>query len=531
MHRNLSRALTVGVCLAAALVSIQARTVQLHSVQYPEKRPIELSFQATPIAPAAQLSADVYYRNGQAQIDLTFSDIKPAILFGGDVTCFVLWAVTRDGQVENLGELVTRKRSGRLEFSTGKKNFALMVTAEPYYLVGEPSEMILFLNAPSLNSANPTTRFDFNRFGPAPRHGMDSIANIRWEAEVPIELLQARKAFELATRHDAPLHAAKIHAEAKRELKAANHIALSTTRGRELLDASRRAVALSNEAINISLHRIEAIELERQAAARREETEALEQRAGDAEAAANEAQLRAARVREEAEKARAEKDRLAAEAAALTTTTERLRLDKTSLEAEAGRLQREKNQLERDKNQLQAASRQLMLEKVEVEQESNRLLQEKNELSNRLQTALSHVAETNGSARGYVLNLPDILFDVDQANLKPEAREVMAKLAGILLIMRDQSVMIEGHTDSTGSPEYNLELSRRRARAVLDFLQDQGLDAERLQAVGYGMERAIAENSTPEGRKRNRRVEVVISDKVETVATEVAPQVTPHAQQ
>ncbi len=531
MIRKISRILSVLPLLAVSSLLAGDVAVELHGYQFPERKTVRLDFMERPNAPRAGLSGEVVYRQGQARIELSHHSLKPAILYGGDVTCYVVWAVTRDGDFENLGELLTRKGASKSNFSTGKKNFALMVTAEPYYLVGEPSEMILFMNAPSLNSVTPTTRFDFDRFGPAPDHGMNSIANIRWESRVPIELLQARKAFELATRHDAPIHAAQIHAEARNELKAANHIALSTTRGRELLDASRRAVALSNEAINISLHRIEAIELERQAAARREETEALEQRAGEAEAAATEAQLRAARVREEAEHARAEKERLAAEAAALTTTTERLRLDKTSLEAESERLQREKSQLEQDKNQLQMASQQLMLEKVEVEQESNRLLQEKNELSNRLQAALSHVADTNGSARGYVLNLPDILFGVNEATLKPEAREVMAKLAGILLIMRDQSVVIEGHTDSTGSPEYNLDLSRRRAMAVRDFLQVQGLDAERLQAMGYGMERAIAENSTAEGRKRNRRVEVVISEIVATVATEVVPQADPHARQ
>ena len=89
----------------------------------------------------------------------------------------------------------------------------------------------------------------------------------------------------------------------------------------------------------------------------------------------------------------------------------------------------------------------------------------------------------------------------------------------ILLIMPDRAVTIEGHTDSTGSAEYNLDLSQRRATAVRSFMQAQGLDTERLEAVGFGMQRPVADNETPEGRKRNRRVEIVISDSSTAVAS------------
>ena len=120
--------------------------------------------------------------------------------------------------------------------------------------------------------------------------------------------------------------------------------------------------------------------------------------------------------------------------------------------------------------------------------------------------------------RGLVINLPDILFDLNEATLKPQTQVVLAKLAGILLIMPDRGLAIEGHTDSTGSAEYNLDLSQRRANAVLDFLQSQGLDAERLSAIGYGMQRPMADNSVEEGRQRNRRVEIVISEPREAIA-------------
>jgi len=115
-----------------------------------------------------------------------------------------------------------------------------------------------------------------------------------------------------------------------------------------------------------------------------------------------------------------------------------------------------------------------------------------------------------------VVNLPDILFDVNQDTLKPQAQLVLAKLAGILLIMPDQDALVEGHTDATGDEYYNLDLSRRRARTVTQFLQIQGLEPQRLQARGFGIEKPVADNETPEGRKRNRRVEIVISRAEET---------------
>jgi outer membrane protein OmpA-like peptidoglycan-associated protein len=525
MQQILSRALMVVVCLATAVVSIQARTVQLHSVQFPEKRPIELSFQATPIAPAAQLEANVYYRNGQGRIDLTFSDMKPAILFGGDVTCFVLWAVTRDGQVENLGELVTRKRSGRLEFSTGKKNFALMVTAESFFLVGQPSELVAFHNRGRVAGETESVAFTFEDFVDAPRHSMDGIAHIKWDSKVPIELLQARKAIELAERHDAHKHAKQVYIEAGAMLKHANTTAANAPKSRELLDYSRRAVALSNEALNISMKRMEAIELEQQIAKRRAETKALERRAAQAEEDAEQARLLAEDARRMADEARRMADEVRAEKERTMAETAALRQEKTGLESAMVAMNQDKLELEQEaqrllteKTALQAESQRLRTERTALEAESQRLQGERDELHGRLQSALSHVADTQDSARGFVVNLPDILFAVNEATLKPEAQLVLAKLAGILLILPGQTVTIEGHTDSTGSPDYNLDLSQRRATAVLHLLRSQGLTPGRLNAVGFGMQRPVADNTTADGRGRNRRVEIVISEAGRAVA-------------
>ena len=141
----------------------------------------------------------------------------------------------------------------------------------------------------------------------------------------------------------------------------------------------------------------------------------------------------------------------------------------------------------------------------------DKIQNEKEALGSRLQDALSSVAETNDSARGFIVNLPDILFDVNEATLKPAAQVVIAKLVGILLVMPDLNLRIEGHTDATGSSEYNLKLSKQRAESVRAFLDESGIEQSRMDSIGYGKERPMASNDTTEGRSKNRRVEIVIA--------------------
>ena len=149
---------------------------------------------------------------------------------------------------------------------------------------------------------------------------------------------------------------------------------------------------------------------------------------------------------------------------------------------------------------------------AQLEELAGELRDEKQALENRLQGALSTVASTRSTARGLVVSLPDILFDVDKATLKPEATLALAKLSGILALMHELNLRIEGHTDSTGTADHNQRLSESRARSVADFLRQQGVAAERLTNAGYGMTRPIADNDTRENRAKNRRVEIVIAE-------------------
>ena len=675
--------------VAAAL----ATEVSLNQVTFPERDSIDVSFSRTERAPAATVSAKVEHTRALADVDLKFEGMKPAVLFGGDVTSYVLWAVTRDGSFENLGEVWVRKADGDGEYSCGLKSFALIITAESHPLVGEPSELVLFTSDPVLTRSAKSEEVVFSRLGKAPVTEMTSIANIAWDSSKPLDLVQAEKAYELAEREGAAEHAPQIFRLATTALAQARNLA-GASKDRGTVDFSRRAVALSSEAIQTSVRRKERLAIEAEIAQRKLEMSALEARAQSAEASAGAAQtqlqqaqaaltaaqaqkleadaaiahsrqelerlvvekagLAAEQERLQAEKAAAlgERDALVTEKSSLSLELQRLAAEKTALAAEQQRLQAEKTAIlgerdalvaertavlgERDalvsekatlsreldrlgaeKSALGAEQERLLAEKTamlaerdtlvaektgltrerdalaqekqslvvakdgliqeretltkqqevllasvdemsaraetlrqekdalvaakeglvqereallkekqalvleqaelkaSVEEMSARaeaLRQEKEKLSSRLQSALSQVADTQSSARGMIVNLPDILFALNQAELKPEAREVIAKLSGILLLMPELNLRIEGHTDSTGTDEYNQRLSERRAGSVKDFLAANGIAVDRMVAAGYGKLRPRADNATAEGRQKNRRVELVIAE-------------------
>ena len=132
---------------------------------------------------------------------------------------------------------------------------------------------------------------------------------------------------------------------------------------------------------------------------------------------------------------------------------------------------------------------------------------------NKLNELQSKLIQVSKDARGIILSMSDILFDVNQATLKADLKTSLAKVAGILSVYQQFNVSIEGNTDNTGSEEFNMKLSQQRADNVMKFLVEQGIDAGRLTAKGLGMTMPIADNSTKEGRQKNRRVDLVIQDK------------------
>jgi outer membrane protein OmpA-like peptidoglycan-associated protein len=136
---------------------------------------------------------------------------------------------------------------------------------------------------------------------------------------------------------------------------------------------------------------------------------------------------------------------------------------------------------------------------------------EKAQLREQLRVQLNTILETRETARGLVVNVSDVLFDFDSANLKPGAREKIAHVASILRSHSDLKIQVEGHTDSVGSDGYNLRLSERRAESVRASMVQQGVNRDVVGTAGFGESQPVATNGTSVGRQQNRRVEIVVS--------------------
>jgi outer membrane protein OmpA-like peptidoglycan-associated protein len=479
------------VAVAVSTV-VSAKELTLYAPLFPTGNSVSLDMHASPEAPRARVEAKVNFNKlGQAEIEIQYKDMKPAVLFGGDITSYVVWAVSKDGHAVNLGELPTRDAKGSARFRTGLKSFALLITAEPYYLVREPSEMVMFYNANPASKRIPSDDFTFSSFIPAAEHQLDSIVNVAWDSDEPLELIQAEKAYELAERIDAGTYAPDLFAQAGTTLAQAKSLAGAGRSRKKSADYALRAVAFANDSIGISERKIFAEKLEAEIAARQAEMAALEARAEEAERLVTEAENK--RLESENLRLTAETQLSEAEAALTAATAQTAALDAERTQLESGMVA-------------------LRTEQAALVTAVAALKKDREELSSRLDAALSQVADTRNTARGTIINLPDILFDLNESTLKPEARQVIAKLAGILLIMGDLNTRIEGHTDSTGGYDYNMTLSDARARSVRDFLFQQGISGERMTVEGYGPNRPIADNSTREGRAKNRRVEIVIAE-------------------
>jgi outer membrane protein OmpA-like peptidoglycan-associated protein len=311
--------------------------------------------------------------------------------------------------------------------------------------------------------------------------------------KVPLELLEARNAVAIAKAAGAKQYAADSLTKAEDMLQRAEDY-LQRKQGRTPIGtAARGATQMAEDARVLTLRRKEQ---ERLDAERRAQEEAREKAEADARAAQDQAaQAQAqsdadARRRAEAEQAQADAERQ--QAAALAQQQQ------AQAEADAARLAAQ--------NATQAAA--------QADQQRQEAIRQKEEMRARLLAQLNQVLQTRDTARGLIVSMPDVLFDFNKYTLKPEARERLAKISGIVLAYPDLKLQIEGYTDSIGSDEYNQTLSEKRAEAVRDYLVSSGVSMNNVAAQGMGKADPVADNSTAEGRKLNRRVEMIVSGDV-----------------
>ena len=464
--------------LGVLAAGLQAE-IQLTALQLPEGKGVDVTFTPTERAPAkATMKADLKFEKGQARIELSLSKMEPAVLFGGDISAYVLWAVTSDGVTENLGEVLIDRRecSASREYSTGKKIFALMVTAEPLAVVNRPTDLVLFTSDPAKPDKVRNTPFKFNGFREGYKPALETIAGIQYNDETPVAIKQAQKALDFAKT----LKAGEVNPSAMRDARIAFNQADNTARQggsqKVITDYARRAVELASQPIRDTIRKNEAQAAADAKAKQAAEKAALEQRASEAE-----------------------------------TESQRIARQLQEVESQRAALARESKDLalERDKFAAQRDAVRTDLAKVDLEKAT--IQKERDRLAGMLKGALSSVAETNETARGVIVSLSGILFDVNQATLKAPAQLTVAKLAGIMMVFQNMNLSIDGYTDTTGSDAINTKLSNDRAKTVYDFLMAQGIDADRMNYQGFGPANPVAPNDTETNRAKNRRVEVVLT--------------------
>lgn len=466
------------LALFASAASVASGTeVALHVVQLPERTTVVVPFTRTVRAPvAATLEGELRTDGGRTRVTLSWKKMRPALLFGGSITSYVAWAVTKDAATENLGEIFVSGARGEASFSTSRADFALMVTAEPFPLVTRPSDVVVFTGGAPNPGKAPSEPIAFGRFSSDGRPATPSIASLEWTSAETVELAQARAIVEMAEREKS--------GEPDRRLTREARIALSQVeafpRGASptgTASEARHAAALASEALREMARRRDAEEAARLEAERRAREAASKVAAVDEADSRRQSEAALAEIEELRQKTALDLERTRLSAAALAASS-------AQLEEERGRLMEEREALRRERGALAAG----------------------------LADALGKVAPTLEAARGLVVTLPGSSFDPGKAALRIAARVTVGKLAGILLMVPGHNVRVEAYTDSAGNAAANRKLAGDRARTVADLLREEGIPEERIAFEGYGAANPVASNSTSDGRALNRRVEIIVAE-------------------
>ena len=467
-----------------------------------------ISFVGTALMPRAQGQAKVDSRPGAISIDASFKDVGSPSQFGSEYLTYVLWAISPEGRPKNLGEILLDGGKSNLKVTTDLQVFGLIVTAEPYFSVTQPSDVIVMENEIRPDTLGKFEVIDakYELLQRGQYQKLSNVLQLQPDPKIPIEIYEARNAVQIAQSSGADKYAADSFQKAQATLHQSEDY-LRRKQRKPAIMIARETAQTAEDARVIALKRQEdeALQKEREAAAVREadakrhaEQEQQRREQAEAERKAEEvrrAQAEAAKVTAEAEKATAETERLKAELAAAREAAERAKAETAQAQAAAAAEKAEQAAAEANRLRLQAE-------------------QEKQQLRAQLLQQLNAVLETKDTDRGLVVTMADVLFDSGKYTLRPAAREKLAKLSGIVLGHPGLKLAAEGHTDSTGTSDLNQRLSVKRAEAVAEYLGSQGVPSDSLSAAGFGDTRPIAQNNTASGRQQNRRVELIVSGEV-----------------
>ena len=517
-----------GVSTPIYRITVTERTMK--AINYKHRSgATKIDFRGTELLPNAHGEAKVESQKGYIEIEVEFDRLQPATRQGAEYLTYVLWAITPEGRTSNLGEILLNGSSGKLNVTTELQVFGLAVTAEPYFAVSMPSNMVVMENVVREDTKGKIEEMDA-KYELLQRGQYERLANplaLKMDSKMPLELYEARNAVQIARAMGADRFASETFSKAEKSLKQAEAQNARNAGRKPVTMTAREAVQMAEDSRAIAVKRQEDDRLasERQASADREtrakaetETEAglraqaerdrrMEaDRRASAEAERNAAMSETANIKLEAEAAR-----LAAQ-----TEADRVKhetdMARDAAQADSDRAARTAAQAEADRTLLATQEADRLRLKAEAD---------KTELRAQLLSQFNLILETRDTARGLIINMSDVLFDTAKYSLRPLARERLAKVAGILMGHPGLTLAVEGHTDSVGGEAYNQNLSEQRAGSVRDYLILQGIaEMNSTPAKGFGKSQPVATNDTAEGRQLNRRVELIVSG--ELIGTRMA---------
>jgi len=459
-------------------ITVVARTTK--AINYRHRgRSTKIDFQGTSLLPQAQGKAEVASKQGAIHIDAEFKDLQPASKFGPEYLTYVLWAISPEGRPVNLGEvLLNNQGKSKLNVTSDLQAFGLIVTAEPYFAVTQPSDVVVMENEvrsdTTVTIGQVDAKYELLQRGQYELNvNPGELQPMRTDSKTPLELFEARNAVRIAKWTGAERYASDSLKKAEMNLQNAEDYHARKGNKKSAITVAREAVQTAEDARIITVKKIDE---ERQANERQTSLQAE------------------AHSKAQAEEARRQKEQAETEAAKA-----KLEAAQTQVASDAALA---KAQAQTDQARLTA-----QLAEARTQQAEN----ERTAMRAKLSQQLNSVLQTRDSARGLIVNMSDVLFDTGKYTLKPEAREKLAKVAGILLAYPGLNIEVDGHTDNVGGDEFNQNLSDQRAGSVRGYLVEEGVGTNSVIAKGFGKTQPIASNENTAGRQKNRRVELVVS--------------------
>ena len=490
-------------------VNVVSRSVQ--AVNYKHRAGAsKLDFAGTDLMPSANGQAKVESKKGYTEIEVEFGNLQKPTSFGNEYLTYILWAITPEGRAVNLGEVLVGDNSrSKLDVTTDLQAFALVVTAEPYYAVRQPSNVVVLENVVREDTKGTTqtvnTKYDvLQRGGYIPTgYKFDPVV---LNSKLPLEFFEARNALRIAQSEGAEKYASDSYQRAVKLMNDADAYAIDKSiQKKQLIAVAREAVQTAEDARAIAVKRIDE---ERQANERQASAEAATKSQLQVESASREKeQAQSDAAKAQLAKAQAESDTAKArrEAADAEYQTAQARSDMADSRASsASALAAAQADAEQSRLAAQQAEQ-------SAQQRAQQAEADKAALRARLSEQLNSILQTRDSARGLIVSMSDVLFDTGKYSLKSGAREKLAKVAGILLAYPGLNIEVGGYTDNVGGDAMNQKLSENRATSVRDYLVQQGVATNSVTTKGFGNSSPVASNNNSAGRQQNRRVELLVS--------------------